>query len=587
MPIVTIQTPSGESVQIDAPEGATDDQIFRFAKSQGLFNQRGDSQLRPEQAATSADVDFIPTEENLARPLPEQPERSILDEAIGLGEAALTTVTGATTGALGFGLGAIEGIAGELTGRIPQGEGIHEATRLASELTFEPRTEAGKNMVKFISDKLSVLPPVSGLSTFGGGVKIPLGSVKSKIPGGKARQIRGVLSDEIKAGNVNAGNIAKALDSDGSLIKNPRTKAAIKLLGAGDEAYSMAINFEKMNSATRAEAGKILNVVQANKNSGDPKFINKNRPANVIGSSIAKSATKLNDIKKGSGRLLGRIMELQDGKKTVNTKPARDAFIAALDEADIKVTLNDKDGLVADTAGTLTNIDEVIKGNKLNTVLARIQAGKMSAKEAHKLKRNIRELVSFDPKAPGAVKVSVEIENAVKKLASDLGDSVSEVSKPYAKQNKIFSESIDALKKADKSLGNALMIGDDLAEAKFGALSKRIATNIASKEQVLDMVNSLEEALVTHGKGSNVDIERLVQTVGFVEDIFKLEPQQARFGLQARLAKGALETATTGSPAIELSKTAINAAAKLSKLDFNDKMKALRILARTNNIQGK
>jgi hypothetical protein len=442
-------------------------------------------------------------------------------------------------------------------------------------------------MVKFISDKLSVLPPVSGLSTFGGGVKIPLGSVKSKIPGGKARQIRGVLSDEIKAGNVNAGNIAKALDSDGSLIKNPRTKAAIKLLGAGDEAYSMAINFEKMNSATRAEAGKILNVVQANKNSGDPKFINKNRPANVIGSSIAKSATKLNDIKKGSGRLLGRIMELQDGKKTVNTKPARDAFIAALDEADIKVTLNDKGGLVADTAGTLTNIDEVIKGNKLNTVLARIQAGKMSAKEAHKLKRNIRELVSFDPKAPGAVKVSVEIENAVKKLASDLGDSVSEVSKPYAKQNKIFSESIDALKKADKSLGNALMIGDDLAEAKFGALSKRIATNIASKEQVLDMVNSLEEALVTHGKGSNVDIERLVQTVGFVEDIFKLEPQQARFGLQARLAKGALETATTGSPAIELSKTAINAAAKLSKLDFNDKMKALRILARTNNIQGK
>ena len=280
-------------------------------------------------------------------------------------------------------------------------------------------------------------------------------------------------------------------------------------------------------------------------------------------------------------------MELQDGKKTVNTKPARDAFIAALDEADIKVTLNDKGGLVADTAGTLTNIDEVIKGNKLNTVLARIQAGKMSAKEAHKLKRNIRELVSFDPKAPGAVKVSVEIENAVKKLASDLGDSVSEVSKPYAKQNKICSESIDALKKADKSLGNALMIGDDLAEAKFGALSKRIATNIASKEQVLDMVNSLEEALVTHGKGSNVDIERLVQTVGFVEDIFKLEPQQARFGLQARLAKGALETATTGSPAIELSKTAINAAAKLSKLDFNDKMKALRILARTNNIQGK
>ena len=126
------------------------------------------------------------------------------------------------------------------------------------------------------------------------------------------------------------------------------------------------------------------------------------------------------------------------------------------------------------------------------------------------------------------------------------------------------------------------MIGDDLSASKFGALSKRIATNLASKEQVVDMVRSLEDALTTHGKGSNVDIERLVQAVGHVEDIFKLEPQQARFGFQARVAKGALETAATGAPGIQLAKGAIDAAAKLSKLDFNDKMKALRILSRVN-----
>ena len=36
MPIVTIQAPNGQEVQIDAPEGATDEQIFRFAKSQGI-----------------------------------------------------------------------------------------------------------------------------------------------------------------------------------------------------------------------------------------------------------------------------------------------------------------------------------------------------------------------------------------------------------------------------------------------------------------------------------------------------------------------------------------------------------------------
>ncbi len=550
---------------------------------QGFELQKVQEQkLRIGQAATPIEQDFIPTTEALAIQRPQQEPSTVGEKLIGAGEAALSIGTAVVGGAPAFFGGTIEGAAKELTGEIERGEGLKLAQQRATGLTFEPKTPVGKSIVKFITDKLAVLPPISGATTLGGGLRPSLGGIGGKIPKSKARQIRGVLSDEIKAGNINAGNIAKTLDVDGSLITNPRTKAAIRLLGDGDEAYSMAINFEKMNSNTRGEFGRMLNSVQANKLSGDPKFINKNRPANVIGDSIAKSAIKLDNIKKGSSRLLGRIMEREDGKKTVNVAPARDAFISALDDADIKVITNAEGKLVADTSGTLTNIDDVIKGNKLNNVLSRVQAGQMTAKEAHKIKRNIRELVSFDPSAPGAIKVSAEIETAVKKLASELGDSVSLVSKPYAKQNKVFAESIDALKLVDKQLGKSLMIGDDLASAKFGALSKRIATNLASKEQVVDMVNSLEEALITHGKGSNVDIERLVQAAGFVEDIFKLEPQQARFGFQARVAKGALETATTGAPGIQLAKGAIDAAAKLSKLDFNDKMKALRILAKVN-----
>ena len=70
-----------------------------------MFNQQGAEQLRPEQAATPADVDFIPTEENLAAEAlraQNQPEATLGENLIGLGEAALTTATGATTGALGF-----------------------------------------------------------------------------------------------------------------------------------------------------------------------------------------------------------------------------------------------------------------------------------------------------------------------------------------------------------------------------------------------------------------------------------------------------------------------------------------------------
>lgn len=65
MPIVTIQTPQGESIQIDAPEGATDDQIFRFAKSQGLF----DAQTM-QQEPTTQDV----AQQPVAQPSPQAEE---------------------------------------------------------------------------------------------------------------------------------------------------------------------------------------------------------------------------------------------------------------------------------------------------------------------------------------------------------------------------------------------------------------------------------------------------------------------------------------------------------------------------------
>lgn len=53
MPIVTIQSDAGQQVQIEVPDGATDDQILRFAKSQGLIGgqQPQEQQPTPQQDA--------------------------------------------------------------------------------------------------------------------------------------------------------------------------------------------------------------------------------------------------------------------------------------------------------------------------------------------------------------------------------------------------------------------------------------------------------------------------------------------------------------------------------------------------------
>jgi hypothetical protein len=531
---------------------------------------------KPVQQETNFVNEDVPTTESLNQQIPQKPEPTFGETLIGVGDAALSLGTAATTGALGMLGGTVEGVARDLAGDISQEEAKQIAMRGAEQFTFTPRTEVGQNIVKYISDKLQFLSPA-------GAGAAPIGSfrpsqLKTKIPGSKARHIRGVLSDEIKAGNINAGNIAKTLDADGSLIKNPNTKRAIKLLGDNDDAYSAAINFEKMNNATRSQFNKMLDSIVSNKKSGDPLVVMKNRPVNVIGEGIANRAIKLNSIKNDASRNIGKIVNGPAGEQPVNISKARDNFINALSESDVDVLTTEK-GLTADTGRTLTNIKEVISDERLNNTLRRLESGTLSVKDAHKLKRNLRELVSYDPAAPGAVKVSQEIESAVKNLTSEINAAIGAKNKGYATQNKIISESIDALKEADKALGNTLMIGDDLAVSKFGALSKRIGTNLASKEKVTSMINSLNESLGKRGIRPKDDIERLVSTVDTLEKIFELESKQAPFGFQSRVGKGVLEASTTGTPTTAALSAVKDAVTDIGKLSFEDKVKALRILS--------
>ena len=195
----------------------------------------------------------------------------------------------------------------------------------------------------------------------------------------------------------------------------------------------------------------------------------------------------------------------------------------------------------------------------------------MKAKDAHKLKRNIRELVSFDATAPGAARVSDEIGNTIKSLSSELNNEIGVVSTAYKRANQKFSDSIDTLKEVDRMLGKRLMIGDELAESKLGALAKRIGTNLASREDVLSMVDGLDSALNKRGIRPKDNIKQQVATLADLEKIFKVEGEQSPFGFQSRIAQGLTEGAqlATGAPAqTQLIDAAINKFRSMNKLEF-------------------
>jgi len=326
-----------------------------------------------------------------------------------------------------------------------------EAVRAFQGMAYSPRTESGQSQQQamgkafgaagdFITE--NVTKPL-GINDLGGKTLDATGSpflatVVDIIPelaaellpagyaGGKiiksGRNARRILSDKIKAGNIDAGTIAKKLNANGDLITNPNVKKAIALMGDDDAAYSTAINFEKMNNETLEQVNKMLDVIQDNKNSLDPVMIMENRPANVIGQSLATRVNKLDEIKRKASKTIGDIVNGDVGLKKVDVSKPLDDFIKALEDADIEVKWDiESESLVAGLDKTLTNIEEVIKPNKLNNILNLLENGGITAKQAHKLKRNLREMVSYDPSKPGGVKVSREIEDAVKKLSSDMG----------------------------------------------------------------------------------------------------------------------------------------------------------------------
>ena len=136
MPIVTIQTPQGSSIQIDAPEGATDDQIFRFAKSQGLFDEK-----QPQEANS------LPQTE---QPQP-QAQPSFGDQALGVAENVGSLISGAVAEPLA----GLAGIAQSINPFSDEGAGARAVESTRDALTFKPSTETGQLQQQAIGEALA------------------------------------------------------------------------------------------------------------------------------------------------------------------------------------------------------------------------------------------------------------------------------------------------------------------------------------------------------------------------------------------------------------------------------------------------
>ncbi|WP_175692968.1 hypothetical protein [Burkholderia ambifaria] len=159
MPTFTFTSPDGKIYDVQGPDGATKEQAF------SILQQRlgAGGSAAPTVSGPVAPLDRLPPDSPATGMTPSPHADTIAERllglgksAVGLGEAGLS----AATGALAAPVGAAYGIGKTLTsGKYGTQQGIEAGERagaaLASKLTYQPRTEAGRSDVEALGNLLS------------------------------------------------------------------------------------------------------------------------------------------------------------------------------------------------------------------------------------------------------------------------------------------------------------------------------------------------------------------------------------------------------------------------------------------------
>lgn len=573
MPIVTIQSPQGDSFQIDAPEGATDEQILSFAKSQGLFDAQQAPQLRPEQAATPIEQDFIPTGEALAVPAPGLPERTLGEQAIGAGEAALTLATGATGGALGFAAGSLEGIVGELTGRLQPGKGLEEAQALASALTFAPRTEAGQDIVSDIGETLGVLPPVLGAT--------PLATLKPLLSGKSitdkvlksSRAKRQLLADEIRKGNPNIELVTKALDDSGQIITSPASKRAVKVLGGDHVAKGTVSVIENMSTASKGKLGKMLDNIERGRR--EPLFGDANRPSNTLGESILDRVVAVNKINDKAGKSIGKTADSLKGTN-VDIGSVNNNFFNELKNLGVTFTRADDGWVTPDFSRSK------FKGGskqEMTVLINDLLDGSPAFDVAHKLKRTIRDNIDFESGVGGVGQVKGDSKQLLKTLSSGIDEVLDATSPKYKKANESFAKTIKLKNDFDKLLGKDIDLSNpEAAAAILGNKAMRVDSNAPTGIAINKLFLNADDVLGGFKVRFKDDIPSLRHITNKLNDAFKLSPANS---LKGNIVSGGLDVAEAVSGVTGAARVAAKKLSQIKDPDFNKKLRAFKSLINT------
>lgn len=576
MPVVTIQTPSGQSFQIEAPEGATDDQILRFAKSQGLFDQETPSQEDQVQPVT---------QQATAQASSITPAATGRQPGVGIDEAILTMVSSV----IAEPLAGIAGIAQTLNPFAEEGAGAKavEATRNA--LTYQAQTSEGQQAIQNLAETLDPVtrtftaaeeglgdfafdltgsPAIAaaakssptavleliGLRALGG---LRKGTVLLDDAGQPTKALRNTLKKQglefenltESAKAVIPKKIDRAILPAKTAAKGVGEKALIRQIQSGASDNSLAglkvsggrvvadksgleavrqgfregtvQNIKVANSATKDKMKQMLD----NKRQimGNERLESKLRPSNVAGNAVIQRVNFVRRKADDARIRLGDIAKNELAGKQLDVTPVVNKLSESLENLDVTLKEGARGVPVPDFTGSIISKNKPAQKAIRDAIDIMAEGGRPDALRFHKVKRQLDDMIDFKKK--GAQGLSSAGENVLRDLRAELNNSIRAASPEYARVNDIMSRSLGMFDDLQQSAGTSIKIFESRGGDALGTKLRTLMGNQQNRINLENALESLDGIAKDLGGRFNDDIGDMVRFANALDD---------RFGATAR-----------------------------------------------------
>lgn len=250
--------------------------------------------------------------------------------------------------------------------------------------------------------------------------------------------------------------------------------------------------------SSRADKNKMIAMLNEKRMSiRDKRYGMENRPSDVIGQIYEEKGRLLANANKRYANQLDAVAKSLKGQP-VDVSQEFKAFGSVLDDMGVKI--GDDLSVIfkgSDVEGSKGAI------NALNNLWARVRSDMpmTDAYDVHRFKKFIDETVSYSKKAEG---LSGKMEGVIKKLRHDLDTKLDSTFKQYNIVNTGYADTKQAIDAFMDVAGRKFNPNSPNADKFVGKMMRKIGSNYAVREQLMDAVRNLESTLKKHSKGNRL-----------------------------------------------------------------------------------